>query len=290
MANYRLLVDSSCSIPSELAKNYQYGITNLIIHINNKEYIDREEIDVEKFLSLARESNTIPKTSTLNISELMMVLQNELKGYDHLFFLPISSRTSSEYSYAVMAVQQLGLQDKITVLDSMSLVTGQGLEAVAIMEDFKKNLSVEEIISRHNERAKRVVMDFVVDNMTWLYKGGRCSGLAYLFANTFHIHPIIHHKEGHMEVKSLTRGKDITKGVIKLIKEFKEDLENGNVDLNYPVFLAQIESEGQISRATKELLPLIGDKMIYQTTASAIIACHTGCETFGLSYVKKEIK
>ncbi len=288
MANYRLLVDSSCSIPEEIGKNYDYGMTNLIIHLDNKEYIDRKEISVEEVLSIARKTNTIPKTSTQSIGDLMEVMKRELEGHDHLFVLPISSKTSSEFSYMNMAVIQMGLQDKITILDSLSLVTGQGLEAIAIMEDFKKNLSVKDIIANHEDRAKRVIMDFVVDNMTWLYKGGRCSGLAYLFANTFHIHPIIHHKDGKMEVKALTRGKDITKGVKRLLEEFKEDLKNNNIDLNYPVFLAQIESEEQIKKSLKELQPLIGDKILYSTTASAIIVCHTGCETLGISYILKK--
>jgi DegV family protein with EDD domain len=287
MSNDYLLVDSSCSIPAEIDEQYDYATTNLIIHLDGKEYIDRKEITTEEVLAIARKTNTIPKTSTQSIGDLMEVMKKELEGHDHLFVLPISSKTSSEYSYMVMAVEQMGLKDKITILDSLSLVTGQGLEAIAIMEDFKKDLSVEEIIHNHEDRACRVIMDFVVDNMTWLYKGGRCSGLAYLFANTFHIHPLIHHKDGKLEVKALTRGKDITKGVKKLVDEFKEDLKNNNIDLNYPVFLAQIESEEQIKRAMKELQPLIGDKMVYATGASAVIVCHTGCETFGISYIFK---
>ena len=57
MANYRLLVDSSCSIPEEIDKNYDYGMTNLIIHLDNKEYIDRKEISVEDFVSWCFDRN-----------------------------------------------------------------------------------------------------------------------------------------------------------------------------------------------------------------------------------------
>lgn len=79
MANYRLLVDSSCSIPEEIDKNYDYGMTNLIIHLDNKEYIDRKEISVEEVLSIARKTNTIPKTSTQSIGDLMEVMKKRTR-------------------------------------------------------------------------------------------------------------------------------------------------------------------------------------------------------------------
>jgi DegV family protein with EDD domain len=287
MPKYRLITDSSCDIPEEFKEQYPFAVTDLIINIDNKSYLDRKEITSSEILDIFHKTHSFPKTSTLNIQELMGVLKNGLEGCDHLFYLPISSRTSSEFSYANTAVQELGLEDKITILDSLSLCCGNGIEAIAILEDFKKDLTVEEIINNHNDRAKRVVMDFTLDNMEALHKGGRCSGLAYLIGNKFHIHPIITHVKGHMEVKSLVRGKDITKPSEKLMENFRKEFEAGNIDLNYPVFIADIDCDERAEKARKELLKVVGDKMVHIVHASGVIVCHTCCETFGLSYVTK---
>ena len=288
MPNYHLITDSSCDIPQEFKAKYQFSVTDLIINIAGKSYLDRKEITSAEVLKLFRETKSMPKTSTLNIAELMGVLKNGLEGYDHLFYLPISSKTSSEFDYARMAVQEMGLEDKITILDSLSLCTGNGIEAMAILDDFERNLSVEDIIQNHNDRAKRVVMDFTLDNMEALHKGGRCSGLAYLIGNKFHIHPIITHRKGHMEVKGLVRGRDITNAVEKLTENFRKNFESGNIDLNYPVFIAEIECQERAEKVRKELQKLVGDRMVHIVSASGIIVCHTCCETLGLSYVTRK--
>ena len=56
--------------------------------------------------------------------------------------------------------------------------------------------SAEEIVSAVKTLATRVNTSFVPDRLDYLYKGGRCSRLAFYGANILKIHPLIEMEDG----------------------------------------------------------------------------------------------
>lgn len=288
MKKYKLIVDSSCDLPVSFYEEYNIGVTGLIVNFNEREFIDRKEITPKEILKMYDETKIFPKTSALNIPELETTFQNALKEYEHIFYLPISSNISSINNNAHLAVSDLHLEDKVSVLDSCSLSSGTALEAIGIVEDIKKALSVEQIVKNHEERVKHISMSFVIDTMEFLHKGGRCSGLTYLLGNKFHIHPIIQLNDGKMGVHTLVRGKDITKGVKKMVEEFMEDFEKDNIDFAYPIFIPHVEGDYGVKKIEKELEDIVGKTILLPVDASGIICCHCGRDTVGLGYMTKK--
>ena len=284
---YRLIVDSSCDLPKEIIGDYEFTTAPLIVQIGEKTFKDRIEINSSDILSEYDKTGILPKTSALNVGDLISFFTLEINRYDHIFFMPISSKVSSVYNNALLAVKEMNAEDKITVLDSKSLSSGSGLLALGILEDIKAELSVDDIVKNHNARAEIIKMSFVIDTMTFLYKGGRCSGMSYFIGNKFHIHPIIQLDAGKMSVHKLTRGKDVTKGLSVLIEEFKKDLENDNVDLSFPILIPNVESESGTKFLKHELSKIVGEKILFVTNASGIICCHCGRNTCGLAYMRK---
>lgn len=288
MEKYKLIVDSSCDLPVSFYEEYNIGVTGLIVNFNEREFIDRKEITPKEILKMYDETKIFPKTSALNIPELETTFQNALKEYEHIFYLPISSNISSINNNAHLAVSDIHLEDKVSVLDSCSLSSGTALEAIGIAEDIKKGLSVEQIVKNHEERVKHISMSFVIDTMEFLHKGGRCSGLTYLLGNKFHIHPIIQLNDGKMGVHTLVRGKDITKGVKKIVEEFMEDFEKDNIDFAYPIFIPHVEGDYGVKKIEKELEDIVGKTILLPVDASGIICCHCGRDTVGLGYMTKK--
>lgn len=288
MANkYRLIVDSSCDLPTELAEEYNIGVTDLIVNIGERVYLDRKDITSSEILKIYDEKKVLPKTSALNIPELEEMMKENLKEYDHIFYMPISSKISSIFNNAHLAAQDLGVEDKVTILDSASLSSGTGLEALAICRDIKAGLDPKTIEENHNNRLTKISMCFVIQTMEFLYKGGRCSGMTYLFGNTFHLHPIISLDDGKMGVHTIVRGKDITKGVKKMIDEFMEQFNQGNIDLSYPIMIPHVEGDYGVKKIEKELEGIVGNKILHPVEASGIICCHCGRDTVGLAYMLK---
>lgn len=288
MKKYKIIVDSSCDMPVGLYASLDVSVTDLIINFNEREYIDRKEISPKEILKIYDETKVFPKTSALNVAEIEEYLQKGLKEAEHLFYLPISSQISSINNNAHLAVEDLNLKDKVTVLDSASLSSGIALEVIGLVEDIKKDLPLEDIIHNHEERVNKISMSFVIDTMEFLHKGGRCSGLTYLIGNKLHLHPIIALTNGKMSVHTIVRGKDITKGVEKIISEFKEEFDKDNIDFSYPIYIPHVEGEYGVKKIEKDLRELVGTKILIPVDASGIICCHCGRDTVGLAYMKKK--
>ncbi len=287
MPKYKLVVDSSCDLPREAYAKYNIGVTDLIVNFNERQYIDRKEITAREIIEKYKETKIFPKTSALNIPEIEKMIQEELPHCDHLFYMPISSKISSINNNAHLAVQDLGVEDKVTILDSYSLSSGIALEAIGICQDFEENLSVEEIINNHEERAKRVSMQFVIQTMEFLHKGGRCGGMTNFVGNIFSIHPIVRLENGKMGVHSLVRSKDLSKGCKKMLDEFKEQFDKDNIDFNYPIMIPHVTGEYGVNKIENELKLIVGDKILIPVEASGIICCHCGEDTVGLGYMLK---
>ncbi len=284
MEKAKLIVDSSCDLPKELAEKLNYGVTDLIIHFGEREYRDRKDITTKEILSLYKETNEFPKTSALNIPELKAVFEEGLKHAEHLYYLPISSHISSINNNAHLAVRRREAEDKVTVLDSLSLSSGTGLEVIGITNDINAGLGPKEIEKRHYERLKKISRSFTISTREFLYKGGRCSGLTFLLGNKFHIHPIIRLEDGARGVHKLVRGKDIGKGVSSIRDEFLEELNKGNIDVSYPIRIPHVGGEEFVKKIKKELENYVGSSILFPVDASGIICCHCGDGTVGLAY------
>ena len=69
--------------------------------------------------------------------------------------------------------------DKISLIDSMNLSTGIGLQAMRAAELSKQGLSRQEIVKDRSLPTK-INSSFVIDSLTYLWKGGRCSTVSPL--------------------------------------------------------------------------------------------------------------
>lgn len=285
MKKYRLIVDSSCDLPYEYYEKFDLGVTDLIVNIGERSYRDRKDITADEILKIYKEKNVLPKTSALNIADLTDVFTENLKEYEHIFYMPISSGISSIFNNARLA--SLEFEGKVTVLDSGQLSSGVGLLAIGILRDMALDKSVDEIVANFNSKVKCVQMQFVIDTMEFLYKGGRCSGLTFLLGNKLHLHPIIKLDKGLMSVYKLKRG-NIIKGVEQMAEEFIEQLNKGNIDLSYPIFFPNVVSPSGVKKMTDLLKEHVGEKILFPVDASGIITCHCGANTIGLAYMTKE--
>lgn len=287
MEKVKLLVDSSCDLPQDLIAKYNISILPFTIVCGEKEYKDKIEINQETILKLIEDVNAYPKTVAITVSEFISIFTLKLEKYEHIYLMTISSKASSTYNNALLAVSQLKAEDRITVLDSQSLSGGFGVLALACCDDIENGLAPNEILDRHNDRAKRTRMTFIVDSMKYLYRGGRCSGLTYLVGNAFKIHPIANMADGKLSVFALTRGKNIMKGLDKLFSIVKEDIDNDNIDFTTPILLPHVLADDATGKMKKELCDLVGDKMVIPVDAATTIYVHTGTDTLGVSYIKK---
>ena len=106
-----------------------------------------------------------------------------------------------------LAAEELGASGQITVIDSANLSTGIGLLVVEAAIMAKNNRTASEIVSEIERLKPNVRASFVVDTLTYLYRGGRCNAVAAMAGGVLKLHPKIVVEDGAMNASKKYRGK-----------------------------------------------------------------------------------
>ena len=89
--------------------------------------------------------------------------------------------------------------------------------------------TADEIVSYIEQIKPKVRASFVVDTLVYLYRGGRCSGLAAMAGSMLKLHPRIGVADGKMSPGKKYRGK-IGKVVMDYVKDMEADLVTAKKD------------------------------------------------------------
>ncbi|MGN1295593.1 MAG: DegV family protein [Bacilli bacterium] len=282
MARILISSDSTCDLSKDILIKRGIKQTSLHVLLGTKEYSDGIDIEPTDIFKYVDKTGELPKTSAFGILEYQTFFFNNLKEYDYIIHFTISSDLSSTYNNAVLASREF--EDKVCVIDSRNLSTGQGLLVLRACDLRDEGKSFQEIISVVEEEKKRVQVSFVVDTVDYLYKGGRCSGAARLASNLFKIHPSIDMIDGKLVPKKNYRGtlkKCIEKYVFDLAEEY----------LSYDdtrVFITHACASDDVVDLIKEVVnSKFSFKEIIVTVAGSVVTSHCGQGTLGVLFVKK---
>ena len=183
-----------------------------------------------------------------------------------------------------LAAEHLNYKEHVHVIDSASLSTGNGLLIVeaAIMAENK--VPVKEIVDAIEELKPDVRASFVVDTLTYLHRGGRCSATTALAGSLLKIKPSIIVKDGKMDAAKKYRGK-LNKVILQYVQDMEQELLHAKKDR---VFITHSGCDREIVdsvRAYLESLEHFGE--IIETRAGSVISSHCGPGTLGVLFIKE---
>ena len=282
MGKIGIASDSTCDLSKELTDRYEISILPLHVILDDKEYLDGVEISSTDIYEWSDRTKKTPKTSAFSPEEAEEFLKKQMEKYDEMIFFDISDVMSSSRSVMQVAVNTLGLEDKVYVIDSMNLSTGIGLLVVEAAILAKEAKNAKEVVDEILALRPRVRASFVVDTLTYLYRGGRCSGTAALLGSAIKLHPSIIVADGSMQVGKKYRG-----AMDRVVKSYVEDqigLMMGAVKDR--IFITHSGSDPKIVEAVKaQLLELGYFKEVIETHAGGVISSHCGPGTLGVLYI-----
>ena len=279
----KIISDSTCDLSKELIEKYNITILPLHIHLNEEEYQDGVTITPDEIYTWADANNTTPKTSAASMSEVIDLFQPYLDNGDEIICFSISSSMSANYNVMRLAVDELEAEDKISIIDSANLSTGVGLlvlEAAILASEGK---SMKEIVAKIEELKPRVSASFVVDTLTYLHRGGRCSSVAALAGGVLKLHPKIVVDGGKMDASKKYRGK-IESVIVSYAKDMEEDLKNAKPDR---VFITHSGYPDSVIASVRGYLESLNHfDEILETRAGSVISSHCGPGTLGVLYIR----
>lgn len=284
MAKVRIVSDSTCDLSPELMEKYDIKVIPLCIIMDDKSYYDLEEITPEEIFDWADCNKTTPKTSAASIDRALEFLKPFQEAGEDVVFIGISEDMSTTCNVIRLAAGELGY-DRVFVINSMNLSTGIGLQVLRAADMAAEGKSAEEIVEAISNARTLVRASFVVDKLTYLARGGRCTAVTALLANTLQLKPRIEVKMGKMGVGQKYRGK-FDRVIVKYVKEMEESLLHAD---KTRVFVTHTDMDQNTVEEIKAYLASLNyfDE-IYETIAGGVISSHCGRGTLGVLYYDSE--
>lgn len=282
----RIITDSTCDLSKELIEKYNIRVIPLHVSFpgDDTEYLDGVNINSEQLYDLAKKLNVLPKTGAVNVVEFIKVFEEELAKGNEIFYVGIGSGLSSTYNNACIAREQFP-DSKIVVLDGQNLSTGTGLIVIKATRLAKEGKSLDEIKEICEKAVPLVSAKFCIDRLDYLYKGGRCSGMAMIAAHALKIHPVAKVINNKLVVYKKPRGK-YENAVEVQIDEFMHDLDN--IDKSCVFITHSGRMDGIEKQIYDKISPYLDKENLFITEAGCTISSHCGPKTIGILYILKK--
>lgn len=277
--NIGISLDSTCDLSEELIKKYDFHIVPLSVTLGEQTYEDGKinTLDIFDYVS---KTGTLPKTSAVNESAFVEFFTELRKTYDAVIHFDISSEMSSTYQNAVEAAQKVG---NVYVVDSRSLSTGISLLAIyarALTQEYENPATIADMV---RAKTDKVQASFVIERLDYLFKGGRCSALAYFGANLLKLRPQIIVEHGVMRPTHKYRGK-----MSKVVSDYCQNVLREFPDADKSVcFITHSHATPEMVEAAREIVTTAGFENIYETFAGCTVSSHCGKNTLGILFMNK---
>lgn len=281
--NIKLIADSTCDLPMNFVQQHGIRIVPLSIILGEKVLKDGVEVTPTKLFEFVESGDEMSRTSAVNVDEYMQVYAEERPECDAIIHFIISSDMSSCYQNACIAAEEY---DNIFIIDTRNLSTGMAnlvLDAVKLRE---QGMLAEEINREMQHRLGLLDTSFVIDTLTYLHKGGRCSAVAVMASSLLKIRPSIIVKDGKMVVGQKYRGK-----LEAVLKRYVQDKLSNSADIDTRrIFVVHTMTDENL-HLVEMVKNLVAETMqfdeIIEATAGCSIANHCGPNTLGIMFYRK---
>ncbi len=273
--------DSTCDLSTELIERYGIKILPMKVNLGGQMYSDGVDVDPDAIYKHYEEKGELPKTAALNISDFTEFFSEHTAGGNAIVLFTISSEMSSTFNNARLAAMEY---EDVYVVDTRNLSTGGGLLVISAAEMAEAGRSASEIADACRELTARVDASFVIDNLEFLHKGGRCSAVAAFGANLLQLKPCITVKEGKMGVSKKYRGR-----FAMTLRSYVADRigDASDVELDH-IFVTHAGCDDDIVNQCVEQVKEYGVfKEIHITRAGCTVSSHCGRNTLGVLFIRK---
>jgi DegV family protein with EDD domain len=278
MNKIRITADSICDLPKAIIQQNDIAIMPLIVNLDGKDEYDAEYLP-DKIYAFAEKTKTTPKTAARSIEDYKEFFIKHVPADGVLIHFTISSELSASHQNALIAAKEMS---NVCPIDSRSLSTGTGLLILYSLKLVKENLHIDEVIKKINEKIPKIQCSFVLKDLTYLHRGGRCSGLLRLLSTTLLIKPQIAVKDGIMAPAKKFMG-----GFEHCVKKYVNSVltEHNNPDFEYCFITHTRMDNPKIVDEVKQIVAArYPFKQIIETTAGGTVTSHCGPNTLGVLY------
>ncbi|MEP1124605.1 MAG: DegV family protein [Ilumatobacter sp.] len=224
MSNVRIVTDSACDLPAEVADEMGIEIVPLSIRFGDEELIDREQLSVAEFWNRCVNMSTLPETAAPAPGQFETVFRRlAADGATGIVVVSLSGALSATIQSAELAAKSVAADDAVDVdiriVDSRTVTMGIGTIAIACAKAAASGASLDDVAALAEDLAGRTRVFAALDTLDNLKKGGRIGGAKAFLATALSIKPIIDVTGGVVSEAGKQRTR--TKALAHLVERFK---------------------------------------------------------------------
>ena len=287
MSKITISVDSTADLGEERFKQYGFEVIAIGVVIDGvvrRDYFDVKQEDIYKAVEVDKLS---PKTNAALEIDYKELFEKATADGGSIIHFSVSGKLSLSHANALAASKDM---ERVYVIDSKSNSVGTGLHAIKVKEilddeNVKKLLAsgkktLSDIAKEAQEMAEKIDAGFIINDLKYLHRGGRVTGLKLLGANLLKIRPSLHMiSDGTLMPGRKFKG-DFALACREYTKHRLEQLPDVDKSLAIVVHSA---IEEKIVDTMIDDLKSAGFKEIIRTQAGAGITVHCGRNMLGLA-------
>ena len=275
-----ITADSTCDLPQELKERLGVKTVPLHVTIGQDNYLDGESISPDLIFERYNQEKLLPTTAAVSPQEFEDFFRPMVEEGCEVVHFDISSELSGTYQNAVIASQEF---DGVYPVDSRHLSNSISLLMMEACRLRDQGKSAAEIVQAIQELIPRVRTSFVLDTLEYMWKGGRCSGVAAFGANLLSLKPCIEMQEGKLDVCKKYRGK-----IGKVYEKYIEERLTGQKVYGGAVIVVSSDLLPQETRDKLEALirSLVSVEEVLFARTGSTVCSHCGPGTLGVMYIE----
>ena len=281
---YRLFCDSNCELWHTTVKELGLEVIKMPYILDGEEiYYDMgENTDFKAFFNRMRAGST-PKTSALNDFNYIEYFEPVLARGEDIYYITFSHKMSGTFNAMKRAIEELKEkypERTIRYKDSKTICMGSGFVTYYGALKYNEGASMDELDSYLDDIIEHTGTYFVVDDLTYLYRGGRISGVSKAIGNLLRLKPVLHINDEGVIVNV-----DKFMGMKRSLAQLRTYVREKGQDVDkYKVIVVHADCEEEAKNFAESLKAEFGELDIILQPVGPVIGAHCGPGTIGLIF------
>ncbi|WP_172135368.1 DegV family protein [Adlercreutzia sp. ZJ473] len=285
--DFEIVTDSSSNLTEDMIDEFGLHILPLTFMVDGQQhqsYLKGAHTDLSQFYRMMREGKVIT-TSLPNLAESEKLLRSLLKAGRDVLYIGFSSGLSGTYEATDLLLRELSEEypaRTIRTVDTLAASGGEGLLVWHAVQQARAGASIEEVHAWLEENKLHLAHWFTVDDLMFLFRGGRVSKTSAWAGTLLNIKPVMHvDDEGHLIPLEKVRGrkKSLNALVDHMAKTALAPVEDQMVFITHGDCLEDAE---YVAAQVREQL---GVRDVVINWVDPVIGAHSGPGTMALFFL-----
>jgi DegV family protein with EDD domain len=276
VAGVAVVSDSNSYLPKQLAEANGIVTLQQYVCFSDGRRLHEDDVDLDAFFEEMRSVEQLPTTSHPTTEDFVDAYEALLGNSDAIVSVHSSSLISKTVQAANEAVERLGAQDRITVLDSQSAGGGLGLIALAAARRAAYGESPERVIETANEARADLKMWFAIDTLEFLRRSGRIGAASAWVGSTLRVKPILTIDSGQMTPVERVR---TSERAFERLVDYARQRHASGADAWVVQHVRSPQMAEQLVERAREVF---GTEPVFCSEIGAVVGAHTGPGVIGI--------